>query len=226
MMMVEIGLTRMNGAFNSPVIFIPICETFHLEEWKSINLIKTAQKRLFELSSLGQSRKVGKTHLRQLACSVKVELVGNKPHKLLWNEIQLQRVEMVNTCIQVVPHFGGVTTQISPSRTWTAKRWSEKTYFRWLWLMWFILDMFLAKLKHRVWSEFDHCYLHVVYLVDEASGGELVEEEEISRVTEHMPRLPIHISDLPRWGFLLVWTLQGKRCQPKGNVWILEIVTT
>ena len=73
----------MNGAFDSPVLFTPVCETFHLKEWKSINLIKTAQKRLLEFSFLGQNIKVEKAHLRQLARSVKVELVANKPHELL-----------------------------------------------------------------------------------------------------------------------------------------------
>ena len=76
-----IDFTR--GLKETPVFFIPISETFHFKEWKSINLIRTAQKRLFEFSFLGQSRKVEKTHLRQLARGVKVELVGNKPHKLL-----------------------------------------------------------------------------------------------------------------------------------------------
>jgi len=38
----ELGLVlnslRQRSNFNIPVFFIPICETFHFKEWKSINL--------------------------------------------------------------------------------------------------------------------------------------------------------------------------------------------
>ena len=37
----------------------------------------------------------------------------------MWNSDQM----VLNTCIQVVPHFGGVTTQMSPSRTFPVKGW-------------------------------------------------------------------------------------------------------
>ena len=38
--------------WDSPVLFIPICETFHLEERKTINLIKAAQTEIFEFEFL------------------------------------------------------------------------------------------------------------------------------------------------------------------------------
>ena len=59
----------------TPVFFIPICETFHFKEWKPINLqentltIKTAN--LF------------KPDLRQGAGSFKVHVVCDQPDKLL-----------------------------------------------------------------------------------------------------------------------------------------------
>ena len=64
--------------------------------------------------------------------------------------------------------------------------------------------------KQRLSLGFDYCHLHVIYLVDEASGDELVKEEEVPRVTQHIPCLSVYILQLARCWFLLVWTLQNK----------------
>ena len=90
-----------------------------------------------------------------------------------------------STCIQVVPHLGGVTTQMSPSRTYT-------------------VECFLCAFKQRLSLGFDYCHLHVIYLVDGVSGDELVKEEEVPRVTQHIPRLSVYILQLARCWFLLV----------------------
>ena len=59
----------------TPVFFIPICETFHFKEWKPINLQeKTLTSKIANLS---------KPHLRQGAGSVKVQVVCDQPYKLL-----------------------------------------------------------------------------------------------------------------------------------------------
>ena len=70
----------------------------------------------------------------------------------LWNSDQTAS----KTCIQVVPHFGGVTTQMSPSRTFPVKGWKELVLFILLLESLCSFKCFSPNLKHthpcNVWA--------------------------------------------------------------------------